>query len=1056
MAAQGSVKDWYTFVGGLNTEGGYFVTPDGTWKQGRNIVPQLDGSIQRRNGLDFEENADDTIGFLPTDIYNDYAVTVGKWSPEAGVDLVVTQVGYMLYFFTDTSYSVSSNQLLTFVDLRNYPVDAGGSVLNAVTGSKPCSYAQAFNILVVTTEETQPIKLTYSNERVSSEGIIIKIRDFEGLDTYGKDPTEELTETEWVTYYNSLVPALANGDRRALYNLKNQGWNNAQITTYKAAHSNDLPSNTKAWIYGKDTSDNFDATLLNKQEFGTSLALKGRFIIDAFNQVRTEQSTSFTKDYSVRPSITTFFAGRIWYSGLNNKELAAKVYFSQVLDDINKLGYCYQANDPTAEILSDLVDSDGGVIEIPEAGQIVKLVPLGRGLLVFAENGIFAISGIDGVFSATNFQVEKVTSVGTTFPQAIVIIENAVVYWANEGIYALSAEAGGLSYATKPLTDGKIKSFYTDISYFGKQKASGAYNGTTNEVQWLFDNSTETTVNTNSKKNVALIYNVVLQSWYVHDLITEDDTHASFIYTSKPTALATTSETVTTSAGTTVTNSALQDVTVNVNNSIVGQEVFKVLSKQKYDGDYNTKLTATDINTYTGTKPAALTSPVTGNKGNDGIYHHGLWSNDQGSDFGLTSYLVLWSTLGTTYTTLNVSETSSWHSGYGAWAYYFNRKGTRLYLSLYNTTSGASRILYLNMSTPWNLSTITGGITIGTYTGLSVNRTLFTDMKLCDNVNFVMGCSNNASTTMHFSVFDTDDEGNLVPATGNLPTYYNGEILSSSAHRFTSFSFLSDNSILTDTGLGQYGYNALYTPTILDLPLPGRLDLLLSADISTQVANNSRKVGTGVDILHGIYDNTEIYSSYWNGSNIETQKYEFAEPVNFTLIGGGLSASYESIRFNFADYINTRDTSTKFIDWYSQGYTTEKEAFVTTGYHMADNGPARQKSGTYLTTFAKRTETALDENGDPINPSQINMQVRWDFTDNESTNKWTTTVNVYRPPRVFIGNPGDTYDDGYPLVVSKTKIRGRGKALQFRYSSESGYDMKLVGWTGTFVGNTNV
>jgi len=54
MAVQAAVKDAFTFVGGLNTEGGFFVTPENSWKEGVNVVPTIDGSIERRAGLDYE------------------------------------------------------------------------------------------------------------------------------------------------------------------------------------------------------------------------------------------------------------------------------------------------------------------------------------------------------------------------------------------------------------------------------------------------------------------------------------------------------------------------------------------------------------------------------------------------------------------------------------------------------------------------------------------------------------------------------------------------------------------------------------------------------------------------------------------------------------------------------------------------------------------------------------------------------------------------------------------------------------------------------------------
>jgi hypothetical protein len=123
---------------------------------------------------------------------------------------------------------------------------------------------------------------------------------------------------------------------------------------------------------------------------------------------------------------------------------------------------------------------------------------------------------------------------------------------------------------------------------------------------------------------------------------------------------------------------------------------------------------------------------------------------------------------------------------------------------------------------------------------------------------------------------------------------------------------------------------------------------------------------------------------------------------------------------------------------------------------MGNNGPARSKTGQYLTVFMKRTETAFDDNAEPLNESGCLMQTRWDFTDNAYAGKWQDPVQVYKQRRLFLADAGDPFDDGYPLVVSRSKLRGRGKAVQFKFASEEGKDMQIVGWTGTFIGNTNV
>jgi hypothetical protein len=159
----------------------------------------------------------------------------------------------------------------------------------------------------------------------------------------------------------------------------------------------------------------------------------------------------------------------------------------------------------------------------------------------------------------------------------------------------------------------------------------------------------------------------------------------------------------------------------------------------------------------------------------------------------------------------------------------------------------------------------------------------------------------------------------------------------------------------------------------------------------------------------------------------------------------------------FADIENLRPASTKFKDWYVfDGAGAEKSAYVLTGYQLADAGPARMKTGQYLTTFMKRTETTFDVNANPVNESGCIMQSRWDFTDSSFANKWAAEQQIYRQQRLFLAEPGTTFDDGYPIVISKNKLRGRGRAVQFKFTSQEGKDMQVVGWSGTFIGNTNV
>lgn len=747
MSVQGSVRDYFTFIGGLNTEGGYFVTPENSWKDGTNVVPQRDGAVHRRNGLDYEDVYQLYAAGITSDQKDLWAFSTGMWSTVAGngnLNFVVVQTGSILHFYGAGSGTISATKKSFTVDLSVFT--AYGNTETA--GTAIASYASTFGQLIVTTRDTNPIRIEYvpATDSIIVYEIELTIRDFEGLKSY-EEVNVELTSTQWDTSYAN--EGISDGYERALYNLYNQGWSDTYINSYKTANSNKLPANSKSWHYGKDTSDNFSASILNKQEFGTSPAPKGKTLLVAFKQERTAGGVTFTSSTPYRPTTCTFFAGRVWYAGVQTAEYLGKVYFSQVLDTLDKAGNCYQDNDPTAEVIADLLDSDGGVIDIPEAGEIVNLTPLARGVVVLATNGVWFISGIDNAFSASTYVVERVTSVGCISAKSVVAVENSLMYWSNNGIYLVSSSTGGLSLNANNISDKNIKTFYQDIPTLNKIYVESSYSATDKIVYWLYSSSpieNETTGRFN--KNTVLALDLMLESWYWFDI---DDT-----------------------AG---------PVLVSIESS-----------KETSESDFT-----------------------------------------------------------------------------------------------YNVIAGSDDVI--------------------------------------------------------------DVSSNIIQA---------------------------------------------------DLP----------------VVAGSRQVFKFL-VLHPVTSN------------------------NYSL--------------TFADLLNTRDAATKFADWYSYNNTgVEKQAYFQSGYQLAEIGPARNKTGMYLTMFMKRTETEFDANAIPLNQSSCKMQTKWDFTDSAYAGKWADEVQVYRQRRMFLTSAGETFDDGYPLVISKNKLRGRGKAIQFKFASEDGYDMQIVGWTGTFVGNTNV
>lgn len=296
MAAQPSVEDSFTFVGGLNTEGAFFLTPKNSWKEGDNVTPNTDGSIERRPGLNYETNYTFNYSGATAAHVASWAYTAELWTAVGGngnIDFLVVQEGPFVHFYRAATNEVSANKIDMVVDLRLWQCFGNDNVV----GNNVITVASAYGRLVITSVDTDPILCTYNETTgaLTVERLNLAIRDFNGIPSPVRD-VDEKTQAEWTT---------ANFWPEALYNLYNQGWTNARLNDYKAAKANKLPSNTKQWVYGKDIDDVFDVDLLDKQDFGSSPAPRGRFIINAFYQDRASALENIDDTDVLDPTVPT-------------------------------------------------------------------------------------------------------------------------------------------------------------------------------------------------------------------------------------------------------------------------------------------------------------------------------------------------------------------------------------------------------------------------------------------------------------------------------------------------------------------------------------------------------------------------------------------------------------------------------------------------------------------------------------------------------------------------------------------------------------------------------
>lgn len=133
--------------------------------------------------------------------------------------------------------------------------------------------------------------------------------------------------------------------------------------------------------------------------------------------------------------------------------------------------------------------------------------------------------------------------------------------------------------------------------------------------------------------------------------------------------------------------------------------------------------------------------------------------------------------------------------------------------------------------------------------------------------------------------------------------------------------------------------------------------------------------------------------------------------------------SFDSdIQYTFGRYNN----SSSNYDWVNYGNQADTPAFLLTG--SVTGGDARLlKDVPYLTTYFNEESAE----------SSCTLSARWNWTTNYDTGKWTSPREIFRKSRNH--NDGD-------VVVTKTKIRGSGKSVAFKFESAPGQPMHIFGW----------
>lgn len=378
------------------------------------------------------------------------------------------------------------------------------------------------NFLVCTTSSKDIALVSWENNQFVLKYKRITVRDIWGIQPYLDD-----------RYFN-YRPAPSTFNNNLRYNLYNQSWGFPQ-TNKDGVRQDPTESYSLGWASppGPYPSDSeqvwsgmyFDSATTPPQErwrlskaiekYGPNVPTgRGYFIIDLLDRSASRKQAVITNksqfpemqmgDFDppidktdLGPTRLVEFSGRVFYSGFSDigfigdtrsPKLYNAVCFSQLLSGSSNITSCYQAGDPTNRSESDIVDTDGGILFISEAERIVGLSVFKNSLIVFATNGVWAISGgSDYGFSATNYKVIKITNVGCIKNnKSIISTNNGVFFWSKEGILLIAPNQFGDLTASN-ITANTIQSLYNDIyGVYDVNKVKGCYDAVDKKVRWVY------------------------------------------------------------------------------------------------------------------------------------------------------------------------------------------------------------------------------------------------------------------------------------------------------------------------------------------------------------------------------------------------------------------------------------------------------------------------------------------------------------------------------------------------------------------------------------------
>ena len=524
MARQEINQEFNTFVGGILTEANPINFPAGFSLDERNFILERSGTRRRRYGLGSHSSNDATQNggnyFLWQNGYTESDGTKRDVMVTWSADGLATPADYdVVAYIIDDEDDLFSNELTTLtltsqvsapritayedtliITEQQFQVAASLPVTGALT---------ARNLYTTRLYKIDGTTLTTDSDAVQS----VQIRDFQRIlpEDY-KDRNATLTDIR-------------------SYNLLASGWNTtnyAQFNTDTATYPG-LSDNMNTGLSA--TTGVFTSTWVQNANNGTALIPGGGQILNlnaidydrAFiHETLTGGATSLSSDHNTAYILDTVsYAGRAFHLVYTPGSLTSNtsLCFSRIITETEDILKCYQTNDPTARDFNQILDTDGGLVDLTLVGTGISLLVLNNKIIIFGSNGIFELFSTENVFRPTSLNLRKITDIEVLGQP--VIVEDQIFLVANGGIYALVYNANSSEFQAINITESSIQTFVNSLPRSTKDLVRSVYVDSDKVVRFLFGTFTDNTL-------TELVYDIPLKAWYKNIITSSHITSSNF------------------------------------------------------------------------------------------------------------------------------------------------------------------------------------------------------------------------------------------------------------------------------------------------------------------------------------------------------------------------------------------------------------------------------------------------------------------------------------------------------------------------------------------------